>query len=65
MTDNSENPTEIFVAVRVGESWRVVDTRNGEPVASGPLTELEAIDLAALLNNMAKGIQSDRPDRPV
>lgn len=64
MTDGGETPHEIFVAVRVGEIWRVMDTRNGRLVDSGPLTQHEAVDLAALLNSMAGMARGDKPDRP-
>jgi hypothetical protein len=44
---------ELFVPVRVGETWQVLDTRSGDQVVAGPLGEVEAIELALLLTALA------------
>lgn len=63
MIDDNKKPRGTFVAVSVGGSWRVMDTRNGKYLAACPLSQCEAVDLALLLNSMVQDTQSDQSDR--
>ena len=63
MTDDNKKPRDIFVAVSVGGSWRVMDTRNGKYLADCLLSQCEAVDLALLLNSIVRDTQSDQSDR--
>jgi hypothetical protein len=60
MIKSSETAQEIFVAVRVGKTWRVMDTRSGTRLGSGPLDEVEATSIASLLTRLANDLMTYR-----